>query len=64
MANKTQATRQKLVFRLTPGLSKPRNPLALKAQRSGAGSHRKSKSSIRQALQRALKKTPIAGEPD
>lgn len=64
MANKTQATRQKLVFRLAPGLSKPRNPLVLNAKRSGAGSHRKSISSVRQALQRALKKTPIEGEPD
>lgn len=64
MANKTQATRQKLVFRLDAKLSKPRNPLALSAKRSGAGSHRKSIASLRQALQRTLKKTPIKGEPD
>jgi hypothetical protein len=64
MANKTLGTRQKLVFRLDPASSKPRNPLAQMAKRSGAGSHRKSISALRQALHRALKKTPIEGEPD
>lgn len=64
MANKTLSTRQKLVFRLGPDLHKPRNPFALKAKRSGAGSHRKSIASLRQALKRSLKKNPIEGEPD
>ncbi|AZP11675.1 MULTISPECIES: hypothetical protein [Undibacterium] len=64
MAKKTLSTRQKLVFRLTPSLSKPRNLVAITAQKSGAGSHQKSVSSLRQAGKRALKKTPIEVEPD
>ncbi|CAN5901106.1 hypothetical protein BH11PSE12_BH11PSE12_09050 [soil metagenome] len=64
MANKTLGTRQKMVFRLDPALSKPRNPHALAAKTSGAGSHQKSVASLRLAQKRALKKTPIESEPD
>ncbi|MDO8654391.1 MAG: hypothetical protein Q7R66_19645 [Undibacterium sp.] len=64
MANKTLGTRQKLVFRLDPALSKPRNLVAIAAKKSGAGSHQKSISSLRQAQKRVLKKIPVEGEPD
>lgn len=64
MANKSLGTRQKLVFRLDPAQTKPRNPLALAAKQSGAGSHQKSTSSIRQAQKINLKKIPIEGEQD
>lgn len=64
MANKSLGTRQKMVFRLDPIQTKPRNPMALAAKRSGAGSHQKSLSSIRQKQKLALKKIPEEGEPD
>jgi hypothetical protein len=64
MANKSLGTRQKLVFRLDPVKSKPRNPVALAAKQSGAGSHQKSTSSIRQTHKITLKKIPIEGEQD
>ncbi len=64
MANKSLGTRQKMVFRLEPIQTKPRNPVALAAKRSGAGSHQKSLSSIRQKQKLALKKIPEEGEPD
>lgn len=64
MANKSLGTRQKMVFRLEPIQTKPRNPMALAAKRSGAGSHQKSLSSIRQKQKLALKKIPEEGEPD
>lgn len=64
MANKSLGTRQKMVFRLEPIQTKPRNPIALAAKRSGAGSHQKSLSSIRQKQKLALKKIPEEGEPD
>ena len=62
MANKTMGTRQKLVFRLDPVQSKPRNPIALAAKRGGAGSHQKTASAIRQADKQNLKKLVIKGE--
>ena len=64
MANKSLATRQKLIFRLDPAQSKPRNPVALAAKQSGAGSHQKSQSSIRQTQKIILKKIPIKGDQD
>ena len=64
MANKSLGTRQKMVFRLEPIQTKPRNPMALAAKRSGACSHQKSLSSIRQKQKLALKKIPEEGEPD
>ncbi len=64
MANKSLGTRQKLVFRLDPAQTKPRNPVALAAKQSGAGSHQKSQSSIRQAQKIILKKIPIVGDQD
>ena len=64
MANKTMGTRQKLVVRLDPALSKPRNPIAQLAKRGGAGSHQKTASALRQAQKRALKKLPNEGEAD
>jgi hypothetical protein len=64
MANKLLGTRQKLVFRLDPVQSKPRNLIALAAKRNGAGSHQKSVSSIRQKQKLALKKIPEKVEPD
>lgn len=64
MANKSLGTRQKLTFRLDPAQSKPRNPVALVAKQSGAGSHQKSMSSIRQTQKISLKKIPIEGEQD
>jgi hypothetical protein len=64
MANKTLATRQKLVFRLDPNQSKPRNRVHMGSQQSGAGSHQKSVSSIRLTQKRLLKKTPVENEPD
>lgn len=64
MANKSLGTRQKLVFRLDPAQTKPRNPIAVAAKRSGAGSHQKSVSSIRQRQKLVLKKIPEKGDPD
>lgn len=64
MANKSLGTRQKLIFRLDPAQSKPRNPVALAAKQSGAGSHQKSQSSIRQTQKITLKKIPIEAEQD
>jgi hypothetical protein len=64
MANKSLGTRQKLIFRLDPAQSKPRNPVALAAKQGGAGSHQKSNSSIRQTQKIILKKIPIKGEQD
>ena len=64
MANKLLGTRQKLVFRLDPDQNKPRNLIALAAKRSGAGSHQKSVSSIRQKQKLALKKIPGEVEAD
>lgn len=64
MANKSLGTRQKLVFRLDPAQTKPRNPIALAAKRSGAGRHQKSVSSIRQRQKLVLKKIPEKGDPD
>ncbi len=64
MAHKTLATRQKLVFRLDPVQSKPRNRGVIGAQRSGARNHQKLVSFIRLAQKRLLKKTPVENEPD
>jgi hypothetical protein len=64
MANKSFDTRQKRIFRLDPVQSKPRNPVAFAAKQSGAGSHQKSNSSIRQTQKITLKKIPIEGEQD
>jgi hypothetical protein len=64
MANKSLGTRQKLIFRLDPAQTKPRNPVVLAAKQSGAGSHQKSKSSIRQTQKIILKKIPIKGDQD
>lgn len=64
MANKSLGTRQKLIFRLDPAQTKPRNPVALAAKQSGAGSHQKSNSSIRQTQKIILKKIPIEGDQD
>ena len=64
MANKTLGTRQKLTFRLDPNQIKPRNPVALAAKQSGAGSHQKSTASIRRTQKISLKKIPIEGEQD
>jgi hypothetical protein len=64
MAKKTLNSRQKLVFRLAPSLSKPRNPIVMAARQSGAGSHQKSVSSLRQSQKRALKKILLKPEPD
>lgn len=64
MANKSLGTRQKLIFRLDPAQTKPRNPVALAAKQTGAGSHQKSISSIRQTQKINLKKIPIEGEQD
>jgi hypothetical protein len=64
MANKSLGTRQKMVFRLDPAQSKPRNLVALAAKRSGAGSHQKSVSAIRQRQKLTLKKIPEESEPD
>lgn len=64
MANKTLGTRQKLVFRLDPAQSKPRNPVAGLAKRGGAGSHQKNAAALRQAQKQALKKLPIDTEQD
>ncbi|MBR7745737.1 hypothetical protein [Undibacterium baiyunense] len=64
MANKTLGTRQKLVFRLDPAQSKPRNPVAALAKRGGAGSHQKNAAALRQAQKQALKKLPIDTEQD
>lgn len=63
MANKTQATRQKLVFRLESAKSKPRKPLALMKQ-TGAGSHRKTTSALRAADKRGIKKLASESESD
>jgi hypothetical protein len=64
VAKKTLSTCQKLVFRLAPSLSKPRNQVVLAARLSGAGSHKKSIVSVRQSQKLALKKTLSGGEPD
>lgn len=64
MANKSMGTRQKLIFRLDPAQTKPRNPVAVAAKPSGAGSHQKSNSSIRQTQKIILKKIPIEGDQD
>ena len=53
MADKSHGTRQKMTFRIAP--SKPRNPLAVLAQKRAAGPHKKSVSAERAAAQRALK---------
>lgn len=64
MANKSSGARQKLVFRLDPAQTKPRNPMAALAKRSGAGSHKKTSAVLRQAQKQALKKLPSDGEAD
>ena len=64
MANKSLGTRQKLIFRLDQTQIKPRNEVALAAKQSGAGSHQKSQSSIRQTQKIILKKIPIEGDQD
>lgn len=64
MANKSLGTRQKLIFRLDPAQTKPRNPVAVAAKSGGAGSHQKSNSSIRQTQKIILKKIPIEGDQD
>jgi dsRNA-specific ribonuclease len=62
MAKKTLQTRQKLVFRIDPAYSKPRNPVALNAKASGAGSHKKPPAALRRAAKQALKKLPTEDE--
>nr|WP_315468546.1 hypothetical protein [uncultured Undibacterium sp.] len=64
MANKSLGTRQKMVFRLDPAASKPRNPIAALAKRGGAGSHQKNSAALRQAQKQALKKLPTEGDGD
>lgn len=64
MANKSLTTRQKLVFRLDAAQAKPRNPVAVAAKKSGAGSHQKSGATVRKANKIALKKLPISVEQD
>ncbi len=64
MAKKTLQTRQKLVFRIDPALNKLRNPIALQAKSSGAGSHRKPPAALRRAAKLALKKLPTKDETD
>jgi hypothetical protein len=64
VANKALGSRQKMVFRLDATQGKPRNPVALAAKRSGAGSHQKTNASTRIAQKHALKKLPITGEQD
>lgn len=64
MANKSMGTRQKLVFRLDPTQTKPRNPVAALAKRGGAGSHQKTSAALRQVHKQALKKLPNDGEAD
>jgi hypothetical protein len=68
MANKTQGTRQKMVFRgsrETPSrntttiaipAAKPRNPLATLAKARKAGAHRKDSAAQRAAARRQLRK--------
>lgn len=56
MANKPNSPRQKLVFRLDPSQTKPRNPLVAAAARRVAGRHEKSATGIRQLQKLALKK--------
>lgn len=63
MANKTLNTRQKLVFRVEATQSKPRKPLSLMKQ-SGAGSHRKTTSALRQADKQHIKKLASDSESD
>lgn len=64
MANKTVANRQKLVFRLDPTQSKPRNNIAVTAKLTGAGSHEKTPAMLRKKLKQELKKLPIGKEVD
>lgn len=64
MANKTVANRQKLVFRLDPALTKPRNNIVAAAKLSGAGSHEKTPAMLRKKLKQELKKLPIDKEVD
>jgi hypothetical protein len=64
VANKTVANRQKLVFRLDPTQSKPRNNIAVKSKLTGAGSHEKTPVMLRKRLKQDLKKLPIDKELD
>ena len=59
MANKTQAKRQKLSFRIEPAQKaiKPRNPLVVPARQRVAGPHKKTGSAIRQEERRKLLNT-------
>ncbi len=59
MANKTEAKRQKLSFRieLAQKAIKPRNPLVVPARQRVAGPHKKTGSAIRQEERRKLLNT-------
>lgn len=56
MAKQSNKARQKLVFKLEPGQTKPRNLVAANAKQSGAGSHKKPPAALRRAEKQALKK--------
>lgn len=65
MANKPNSNRQKLVFRLEPAQTKPRNPLVTQViYKSGAGLHQKNHSALRQQGKQALKNLAIKDEED
>ncbi len=65
MANKPKSNRQKLVFRLEPAQTKPRNPLVTSViRKSGAGLHQKNNSALRKESKQALKNLAIKDEED
>lgn len=64
MANKPQAQRQKLVFRLEPAQLKPRNTVVATAPVTGAGSHAKTPAMLRKKLKQDLKKLPLDKDLD
>ncbi len=65
MANKPKSNRQKLVFRLEPAQTKPRNSLVTSViRKTGAGLHQKNNSALRKESKQALKNLAIKDEED